>query len=54
MYSKAQKTIHLRIYLLRAHGGKVGKPKNNLKLHLFGGISRRAGTFTLLGKVKLI
>ncbi len=26
--------------LLRAHGGKVGKPKHNLKVHLLGGISR--------------
>ena len=30
--------------LLRAHGGKVGKPKHNLKLHLFGGISRKGLT----------
>ena len=27
--------------LLRAHGGKIGKPKHNLKIHLFGGISRK-------------
>ena len=30
--------------LLRAHGGKVGKPKHNLKVHLFGGISRKGLT----------
>ena len=27
--------------LLRANGGKIGKPKHNLKIHLFGGISRK-------------
>ena len=27
--------------LLRAAGGKLGKPKHNDKVHLFGGISRR-------------
>jgi hypothetical protein len=30
--------------LLRAAGGKVGKPKHNIKVHLFGGISRRGLT----------
>ena len=30
--------------LLRAWGGKLGKPKHNLKIHLFGGISRRGLT----------
>ena len=30
--------------LLRAHGGKIGKPKHNLKIHLFGGISRKGLT----------
>jgi hypothetical protein len=30
--------------LLRAWVGKLGKPKHNLKLHLFGGISRRGLT----------
>ena len=30
--------------LLRAWGGKLGKPKHNLKIHLFGGISRRVLT----------
>ena len=30
--------------LLRAWGGKLGKPKHNFKLHLFGGISRRGLT----------
>ena len=27
--------------LFRAHGGEIGKPKHNLKIHLFGGISRK-------------
>ena len=27
--------------LLRAHGGKIGKPKHNLKIHLFGDISQK-------------
>jgi hypothetical protein len=26
--------------LLRPSGGKIGKPKHNFKVHLFGGISR--------------
>ena len=30
--------------LLRAVGGKIGKPKHNEKVHLFGGISRRGLT----------
>jgi hypothetical protein len=45
-------TVELRIFnptnwrkdgqpLLRASGGKLGKPKHNVKVHLFGGISRR-------------
>jgi hypothetical protein len=32
------------IDLLRAVGGKLGKPKHNEKVHLFGGISRRGLT----------
>jgi hypothetical protein len=45
-------TVELKIYnptnwrkdgqpLLRAAGGKLGKPKHNVKVHLFGGISRK-------------
>ena len=45
-------TVELRIFnptnwrkdgqpLLRASGGKLGKPKHNVKVHLFGGISRK-------------
>ena len=30
--------------LLRPAGGKVGKPKHNFKIHLFGGISRQGLT----------
>jgi hypothetical protein len=30
--------------LLRAEGGKLGKPKHNFKVHLFGGISRHGLT----------
>ena len=30
--------------LLRAHDGKIGKPKHNMKIHLFGGISRKGLT----------
>ena len=30
--------------LLRAAGGKLGKPKDNFKVHLFGGISRHGLT----------
>jgi len=33
-----------KLRLLRAAGGKLGKPKHNLKIHLFGGISRRGLT----------
>ena len=32
------------IDLLRAAGGKLGKPKHNFKVHLFGGISRHGLT----------
>jgi hypothetical protein len=45
-------TVELKIYnptnwrkddqsLLRASGGKLGKPKHNVKVHLFGEISRK-------------
>ena len=30
--------------LLRAHGGKIGKLKHNLKIHFFGGIFRKGLT----------
>ena len=33
-----------KLRLLRAAGGKLGKPKHNFKIHLFGGISRRGLT----------
>jgi len=32
------------VQLLRASGGKLGKPKHNFKVHLFGGISRNGLT----------
>jgi len=32
------------VQLLRAAGGKLGKPKHNFKVHLFGGISRHGLT----------
>ena len=48
-------TVELKVYnptnwrkddqpLLRAAGGKLGKPKHGFKVHLFGGISRKGLT----------
>ena len=34
--------------MFRAAGGKIGKPKHNYKIHLFGGISRRGLTRLVL------
>ena len=34
------KTWHKGSNILRACGGRIGKPKHNNKVHLWGGISR--------------
>ena len=43
-FCKNTNYIKSKSSLLRATGGKLGKPKHNFKLHLFGGISRHGLT----------